>query len=148
MKDEAPMFKEILLTVDLGDPDSSKKALSVAVELSQGAGARLQVLTIVPGFSMSIISQYFPENFEEKSLAGAAQQLNDYIGANIPSDIATQAIVANGTIYKEILRVAAESDCDLIVVASQRPELKDYLLGPNAARVVRHATCSVLVVRD
>ncbi len=142
------MFKEILLAVDLGDPDSSKKALSVAVELSQGAGARLQVLTVVPGFSMSIISQYFPENFEEKSLAGAAQQLNDYIGANIPSDIATQAIVANGTIYKEILRVAAESDCDLIAVASQRPELKDYLLGPNAARVVRHATCSVLVVRD
>jgi len=142
------MFKEILLPVDLGDPDSSKKALSTAVKLSQSAGARLQVLTVVPGFSMSIISQYFPENFEEKSLAGAAQQLNDYIGANIPSDVATQAIVANGTIYKEILRVAAESDCDLIVVASQRPELKDYLLGPNAARVVRHATCSVLVVRD
>ncbi len=142
------MFKEILLPVDLGDPDSSKKALSMAVELSQGAGARLQVLTVVPGFGMSIISQYFPENFEEKSLASAAQQLNDYIGANIPPDIATQAIVANGTIYEEILRVAAESDCDLIVVTSQRPELKDYLLGPNASRVVRHANCSVLVVRD
>ncbi len=142
------MFKKILLPVDLGDPGSSNKALSVAVELSQGAGARLHAMTVVPGFGMSIVSQYFPENFEEKSLAGAAQQLNDYIGANIPSDIATQAIVANGTIYKEILRVAAESDCDLIVVASQRPELKDYLLGPNAARVVRHAACSVLVVRD
>ncbi|MCH8925833.1 MAG: universal stress protein [Proteobacteria bacterium] len=142
------MFKEILLPVDLGDPDSSKKALSVAVELSQGAGARLHVLTVVPGFGMSIISQYFPEDFEEKSQADAAQQLNDYIGANIPSDIATQAIVANGTIYEEILRVAAETGCDLIVVASHRPALKDYLLGPNAARVVRHATCSVLVVRD
>ena len=142
------MYKEILLPVDLGDPGSSNKALSVAVELSQGAGARLQVLTIVPGFSMSIISQYFPKDFEEKSLAGAAQQLNDYIGANIPSDIATQATVANGTIYEEILRVAAETDCDLIVMPSHRPELKDYLLGPNAARVVRHANCSVLVVRD
>ncbi len=142
------MFKEILLPVDLGDPDSSKKALSAAVELSQGAGARLQVLTVVPGFSMSIISQYFPKDFEEKSLAGAAQQLNDYIGANIPSDIATQATVANGTIYEEILRVAAETGCDLIVMPSHRPELKDYLLGPNAARVVRHANCSVLVVRD
>ncbi len=142
------MFKEILLPVDLGDPDSSKKALSVAVELSQGAGARLHVLTVVPGFGMSIISQYFPEDFEEKSQAGAAQQLDDYIGANIPSDIATQAIVANGTIYEEILRVAAETGSDLIVMTSQRPELKDYLLGPNAARVVRHANCSVLVVRD
>ncbi len=49
---------------------------------------------------------------------------------------------------EEILKAAAESDCDLIVVASHRPALKDYLLGPNAARVVRHANCSVLVVRD
>ena len=36
---------------------------------------------------------------------------------------------------------------DLIVMASHRPELKDYLIGPNAARVVRHADCSVQVVR-
>jgi len=26
--------------------------------------------------------------------------------------------------------------------------LRDYLLGPNAAKVVRHADCSVYVVRD
>ena len=142
------MFKEILLPVDLGDPDSSKKALSVAIELSKSTGARLHVLTVVPGFGMSIISQYFPEDFEEKSLAGATQQLQSFIGDNVPSDISTQAIVANGTIYEEILRVAAETGCDLIVMTSQRPELKDYLLGPNAARVVRHSKCSVLVVRD
>ena len=142
------MFKQILLPVDLGDPGSSKKALSAAVELSQSAGAKLHVLAVVPGFSMSIVSQYFPADFEEKSQAGAAQQLGDYIGANIPPDVTTRAIVANGTIYEEILRVAAETGCDLIVVASHRPALKDYLLGPNAARVVRHAACSVLVVRD
>ena len=142
------MFNEILLPIDLGDPGSSNKALSMAVDLGRGAGAKLHVLAVVPGMGMSIISQYFPEDFEEKSLAGAAQQLDDYIGANIPSDIATQAIVANGTIYEEILRVAAETGSDLIVMTSQRPELKDYLLGPNASRVVRHANCSVLVVRD
>ncbi len=142
------MFKEILLPIDLGDTGSSKSALSVAVEFSQGAGAKLHVLAVVPGMGMSIISQYFPEDFEEKSLTSAAQQLNDFIGANISSDIATYAIVANGTIYEEILRVAAETGCDLIVMTSQRPELKDYLLGPNAARVVRHSKCSVLVVRD
>ncbi|MCK5168128.1 MAG: universal stress protein, partial [Rhodospirillaceae bacterium] len=27
-------------------------------------------------------------------------------------------------------------------------DLKDFLLGPNAARIVRHADCSVLVVRN
>ncbi len=106
------------------------------------------MLTVVPGFGMSIISQYFPEGFEEKSLAGATQQLDKYIADNIPSDISTQAIVAKGTVYEEILHTAGEIGCDLIVMASHRPELQDYLLGPNAARVVRHGKCSVLVVRD
>jgi nucleotide-binding universal stress UspA family protein len=115
------MFKEILLPIDLGDPGPSAKALATAVELGRGEGATLHLLAVLPGFGMSIVSQYFPENFEEKAF---------------------------GTIYEEILRVAKEIGCDLIVMASHRPELKDYLLGPNAARVVRHAGCSVLVVRD
>jgi len=39
-------------------------------------------------------------------------------------------------------------DADLIVLGANRPDLKDYLLGPNASRVVRHSARSVLVVRD
>jgi nucleotide-binding universal stress UspA family protein len=68
--------------------------------------------------------------------------------AIFPRRFESQAIVTNGTVYEEILRTAKEIGCDVIVMASHRPELKDYLLGPNAARVVRHANCSVLVVRD
>jgi len=48
----------------------------------------------------------------------------------------------------EILRVAEEAGADLIVVGSHRPAMKDYLLGTNASRVVRHARCSVLVARE
>ncbi len=142
------MFKNILLPIDLGDLDSSQKAVATAIELSRTGGARLHLLCVVPGYSMSIVSQYFPEGFEEKSLAEAATQLDDFITKNIPAEIASPAIVANGTVYKEILRVAGEIGCDVIVIASHRPELKDYLLGPNASRVVRHADCSVMVVRD
>ncbi len=142
------MFKDILLPIDLGDVESSRKAVSTAIELSRTEDARLHLLCVVPGYSMSIVSQYFPEGFEEKSLVEAAKQLDDFIANNVPSEIASPAIVANGTVYEEILKAARETKCDLIVMASHRPELKDYLLGPNAARVVRHATCSVLVVRD
>ncbi len=141
------MFKDILLPIDLGDVESSRKAVSTAIELSGTAGARLHLLCVVPGYSMSIVSQYFPEGFEEKSLVEAAKQLDDFIANNVPSEIASPAIVANGTVYEEILKAARETKCDLIVMASHRPALKDYLLGPNAARVVRHANCSVLVVR-
>jgi nucleotide-binding universal stress UspA family protein len=142
------MFKDILLPIDLGDVESSRKAVSTAIEMSRTEGARLYLMCVVPGFGMSMVSQFFPEGFEEKSLAEAARQLDDFIAKNIPSEIESQAIIANGTAYEEILRTAGEIGCDVIVMASHRPELKDYLLGPNAARVVRHAKCSVLVVRD
>ena len=142
------MFKDILLPIDLGDVESSRKAVSTALDLSRSEDTRLHLMCVVPGYSMSIVSQYFPKGFEEKSLTEATKQLNDFIANNIPSEIESQAIVANGTVYEEILLTAKKVGCDLIVMASHRPELKDYLLGPNAARVVRHANCSVLVVRE
>jgi nucleotide-binding universal stress UspA family protein len=57
-------------------------------------------------------------------------------------------IVAEGTIYQEILTAAQIIQADLIVMGSHHLELKDYLLGPNAAKVMRHAACSVMVVRE
>jgi len=47
-----------------------------------------------------------------------------------------------------LMAVGERIGADLIVLASHRPAMKDYLLGANASRVVRHAPCSVFVVRD
>ncbi len=142
------MFKEILLPVDLGDPGSSKKALSVAIELSQSAGARLHVLTVVPGFGMSIVSQYFPKDFEKNVVEETEKQLAAFVVQRLPPEIEAQSMVALGTIYEEILGAAKRIGADLIVMAAHRPGLQDYLLGPNASRVVRHFKGSVMVVRD
>ena len=37
---------------------------------------------------------------------------------------------------------------DVVVMAAHRPSPKEYLLGANAARVARHAGCSILIVRE
>ena len=66
---------------------------------------------------------------------------------SVPDDVSVQHIVGEGSVYEVILKIAGDIDADLILMASHRPELQDYLLGPNASRVVRHATCSVLVHR-
>jgi nucleotide-binding universal stress UspA family protein len=66
----------------------------------------------------------------------------------VPDAVPTQRIVAEGKIYREILNAAKSIQADLIVMGSHHPELKDYLLGPNAAKVMRHADCSVMVVRE
>ena len=142
------MYKNILVAVDVNDEHSCKKAVAVAVECSRTFSARLSLLNVVPDFGMSIVSQYFPEDYAEKALEGAKKTLEAFSAKHVPAGVKVQHVVAHGTIYEEILGTAKKLDVDLIVMASHRPELKDYLLGPNAARVVRHSNRSVLVVRN
>jgi len=141
------MYKTILLPIDLNQESSWEKALPTAVEYCKTFGATLHILNVVPDFGMSIVGSYFPEGFEQKALEGAREALHNFVRQNVPDAVAVQHIVGHGTVYNEILRVADEIKAELIVLAAHRPELKDFLLGPNAARVVRHFDGSVLVVR-
>ena len=50
-------------------------------------------------------------------------------------------------VNRAILAAAEERNADLIVIASHRPGLQQFLLGSTASRVVRHATCTVFVKR-
>ena len=105
-------------------------------------------MTVVPDFGMNIVAQYFPKGYEKEVNQKALEQLKAFVKEHVPRDITVKHAVSEGSIYETILSVAQQTNADLIIMQSLRPELKDYLLGPNAARVVRHAQCSVLVVRE
>ncbi len=141
------MYKKILLPLDLGNVKSQRKAVKTAVEMAQTFNSTLHIMTVVPDFGMSIVGSYFPEDHEQTMISEAKDQLAAFVAKNIPESIRKKEIVAHGTIYSEILDYANKSKANLIVMASHRPELKDYLVGPNASRVVRHANCSTMVVR-
>ncbi|WP_028465520.1 universal stress protein [Nisaea denitrificans] len=141
------MYKHILLTVDLDDKDSWSKALPLAISNAETHGATLSVMTVVPDFGMSLVGQYFPKDHIEKVMKEANKRLHELVSERVPPGMQVQHIVRQGTVYEMVLLTAKEIEADLIIIASHRPALKDYLLGPNAARVVRHANCSVLVVR-
>ena len=141
------MYNDILLAVDLNHESSWKKALPLAVEYCKAFGSKLHVVTVVPDFGMPLISGYFPEGFEKKARDEANKQLHAFVAKHVPKDVPVQHVVAEGTPYKEILRVAEEIGVDIIVMASHTPGIQDYFLGPNSERVVRHAKMSVLVVR-
>ncbi len=141
------MYDNILLPIDLNQESSWAKALPTALELCKAFGARLHVMTVVPDFGMPIVASYFPKDFEQKARAETESRLAALCADKVPGEVTVDHVCVEGTVYEEVLRVAGECGADLIVMASHRPELKDYLLGPNAARVVRHADISVLVVR-
>ena len=143
------MFRDVLLPIDLSQESSWRLTLPVAVDQVRRSDGCLHLMTVVPDFGMSIVGQFFPDGYEEKAIKAATEALHAFTRAHLADDgIRVQHIVAHGTVYEEIIQAAQRIRADLIVLSSHRPELEDYLLGPNAARVVRHSTCSVLVVRD
>lgn len=141
------MYSNILLPVDLEEPASSAKALAAAVAHAQASGATLHVVTVVPDFGMSVVGSFFPDDFADKALAETAKRLSAYVDKNVPDGVTVQQIVAHGRIYDEIIKAAGSSGSELIVMSAHQPSVSDYLLGPNAARVARHANQSVLIVR-
>ncbi len=141
------MSKTILLAVDLNHESSWRKALPEAVALASGGGS-LHVLTVIPSFGTSLVGSFFPSDFADKAEAEARSALADLVAQQVPEELGAQIRVAHGTIYKKIIEEADKVGAELIVMAAARSEMQDYLIGPNAARVVRHASQSVYVVRE
>ncbi len=140
------MFKNILVAVDLEQDTHIDNLLRVASDMANAQGVKVHLLNVI-GAAPAIVSQYLPESYEkmasekiEKDLTALAAKVNLAEGAAAIS-------VRFGGVYQEILAHAKKIGADLIIVASHKPNVGDYLLGTTAARVVRHAACSVFVVR-
>jgi nucleotide-binding universal stress UspA family protein len=142
------MYKNIIVAIDLNEETSWRKPLLSAVELARKFGAQLHVLTVVREVEAILQTKTSPLAYE--LIAGDLEnQLARLIRQVDASDLHPKILVGHGaSIYAEILRIAEEAEADLIVVGSHRPAMKDYLLGTNASRVMRHARCSVLVARE
>lgn len=141
------MYKDILLPIDLQEADSWKSSLPVAIEYASAFGAVLHIMTVVPSFGMNVVGSFFPDDFAEKAIAEVDKQLHAFVSSMVPDNVKVQHVVEHGRIYEEIIQTADKLNVDLIVMAAHRPDVRDYLLGTNAARVARHSSKSVLIVR-
>lgn len=140
------MFRSILVAVDTQEPSTWAKALPVAISLAKTYGARLAVATVIPDLRAMAQAEWSTIAYQDLVRTTHAQ-LGSLL-AEFPDAAGATTEVANGSIWRGILEVAEQTGTDLIVLASHRPAMKDYLIGANAVSVVRHAACSVLVVRD
>lgn len=143
------MTDTVLCAVDINRPDIEARVLRRAKQIADLDGARLDVVTVVPDAGSAIVGAYLQDHEVETARNHAAELLSDFV-TDVLGDATNDKvrhIVAVGKIYEEVLKTAKLSQADLIVIGAHRPDFKDYLLGPNAARVVRHSECSVYVVR-
>jgi nucleotide-binding universal stress UspA family protein len=140
------MFRTILVPVDLDDTETSRPALDRAVAMAEASGGTLRVIyvrSLVPTSFM----EFVPPHFDTAQQAEAEKRLAAFVqGLRLPKD-RVSSVVTMGGVYHDVLQEADKIRADLIVVGSHRPTTATYLIGSNAANIVRHARCSVLVVR-
>lgn len=143
------MSGTVLCALDISQPEHEKAVLLRAHQMAQIDEARLDVMTVLPDYGTSMVGSFFPSGFHEKAVEETQSALEAFVTETLGAavDAGVRHVVATGTVYEEILHVAEAEGATLIVLGSHRPALRDYLLGPNASRVVRHANCSVFVVR-
>ncbi len=148
------MSRKILVPIDLVHESSWKAALPAAIDLARDPDDELVVMTVVPEITAGLDWRYAirgetggSEKLDIKGILRDAETRIEQIVREHAPDNAVEVIARYGTVYEEILNVADEMKVDQIVMAANRPSLAEYLIGPNAARVVRHARCSVQIVR-
>lgn len=136
------MFKTILVPIEIGNADKAASAINIAAT-NGNEDTRIILLNIVEEIPKWATVE-LPKGLQKKSLQHSQQALTNIASA---SGVKTEVEVRVGHPYQTILEVAEETGAEMIVIASHKPGLQNYLLGSTAAKVVRHANCSVLVVR-
>ncbi len=139
------MFKKILVPIDLAHIEKSSLLIDQASKFAEQGDGELVLLNVIPEIS-GYIAVELPSGLDEMALSHSKSELQALVKKHglAPS---TKIKVKHGTPANEILNVASDEHIDLIMIASHKPGLSDYLLGSVAAKVVRHAHCTVMVLR-
>jgi len=148
LPDAVPMgavaFAHILCPVDFSP--ASLKALETAKSFAADATAELTVVHVVEPMAMyepMIAGSPALFDIEQAAREGAGARLHDLV-AGVPR---VREVVSTGKPYKEILRLAAEFNADLIVIGSHGGAAGVFAFGSTTNHVTRAATCPVLSVR-
>ena len=142
------MYKSILVPVDIEEDILTQNALRHVEYLAKMADADVHFLYVLPDAQAFVTAYSFGiKEFENKAVTYAEEKIRELIqGVDLPKDRMSYTI-RFGTPRDEALQQADEMGADLIIVGSHRPSVKTYLLGSNAAGIVRHAKVNVMVIR-
>ncbi|MEI6341298.1 MAG: universal stress protein [Verrucomicrobiota bacterium] len=142
-------LRKILVPVDFSQP--SRKAVHYARMFAEQFAAAIVLVHVVepmtypPDFA---VVPLLPPDVEEARMRELQRQL-DAIAKGVGGGIAVAAKVFVGRPWQGVVEEAKASGADLIVVSTHGyTGLKHALLGSVAEKIVRHAPCPVLVVRD
>lgn len=136
------MFRKILVALDLEHESRARLCLETAFRAG-GEEALYQLLSVVPPLGGSMIASFLPRGYDRQLLAKWQKALHHF-SEPYAAQHRLQHLIAHGNSYEEIERIAAEEQCDLIVMAAGRRGA----LGATATHVLRDSRIPVLMARS
>jgi nucleotide-binding universal stress UspA family protein len=148
------MFQHLLVPID--GSVLSEAAIQMAVTLARESGAKVTGLHVIPEFHVLAHGAEMVADTEDQFIQAARQHADDYDYLMVVTKAPTQAGVECDAVtrnrahpYEAIISVAAQRNCDLIVMASHgRGGMRALLLGSETQKVLTHCQIPVLVVRE
>jgi universal stress protein A len=142
-------FDRILVPVDFSP--TARRALVAAGELAKAAGGKLYVLHVIDtrGLEVAASEGFFEYvNVVSAMRSGAEQELGGLVReAGVGEHVAEQLVV-EGAPTRAIQSAIEEHSASLVVMGTHgRTGVSRLLLGSVAEKVVRTASCAVLVVK-
>lgn len=135
------MYRKIIVTLSL-EHGIAEQALALARRLRAENGEILALHVHEP--PSGSVASYLDEELVRRAYEASRSRLAERVKHH--PDV--QPVLIKGHASRSIVDFATREGADCIVMASHRPGLRDYLIGSTAARVVRHAPCSVHVLRE
>ncbi len=140
------MFQKILVAVD--DSPAARRAVTCARKMAKLTGAQVILVHAYPKIPDYLgepnLSQTIARHLERAE--ALVQPLADELKAE-GLDVITE--ILEGPPADAILRVADARDVDLIVMGARGlGSVASLLLGSVSQKVLAHATCPVMVVRE
>lgn len=140
------MFRNILIVVDPDRHGEATKLLTVAAEFRRSFSSALTLATMLSDWSVMLRAERSP--VAARQLFEAAEARLASLAHSVAGVSEARNRVESGCTYRGILNAAANVNADLILLSCAAPRWRDGLFGTTASRVTRHASCSVLLVRD
>ncbi|MCZ7641308.1 MAG: universal stress protein [Verrucomicrobia bacterium] len=147
-----PPFPPQIILVPLDFSARARKALRYAGAFARQFGSRLQLLHVTEPLAYPTDLGYAPVvsgELETELQEGSRERLVATVEEVRRTGVPVEGCLRVGRPHSEIAAAAWELKADLVVVTTHGfTGLKHVLLGSVAERVVRHAPCPVLVVRE
>lgn len=140
------MFNQILIPIDLAHQEQLTRLMEAARLLIDGAGS-ITLLYVDPILVHKAGSPQLEDIYADHEQE-AHSQLQSLSRSLQLEDVSLNATTREGIVHDQILEQASETSADAILMMARRPGLSSYFIGSTAERVVRHADCSVFVIRQ